>query len=129
MKTFFILLTLLFSIQSFANCEMTLKKLNLCLSWKFLEAPVSGKYVKAAFRFSPVQNPSENIVPEGTLKIDLWMPMMGHGSRPLVITSDENHSYTADKIYFMMSGAWLVRVKLLGPSDAVIDEAQMEVEI
>jgi hypothetical protein len=110
-------------------CEFNLKKLNVCVNWKFDESPVAGKNLKAQFYFTNIQNPSLKIVPEGNLKIDLWMPDMNHGSRPMIITQNESMTFVAEKIYFMMKGTWLVRMKLLGPADEVIDSDEMEIKI
>ncbi len=43
--------------------------------------------------------------------IDLWMPDMGHGSSPLEIAQIDVNKYSIKKAYFVMPGAWLVRVK------------------
>jgi hypothetical protein len=43
------------------------------------------------------------------LKLDLWMPDMGHGSAPLKFEEMDVNLYKVTNAYFMMSGEWLVR--------------------
>jgi hypothetical protein len=58
-----------------------------------------------------------------TIKVDLFMSMMGHGSSPTVVTPVVDNSgkpvtgaYRVSKIYFTMDGEWQVRVTLKNSS-------------
>lgn len=45
------------------------------------------------------------------VKIELWMPDMGHGSRPVAVRQFGVNKYHVTKAYFMMAGLWEVRVR------------------
>lgn len=65
---------------------------------------------------------TENLLPatpEETVTVELWMPSMGHGSRPTIVkpTLDASGAvipgaFTVSKVYFVMGGEWDVRVHL-----------------
>ncbi len=49
------------------------------------------------------------------IKVVLWMPKMGHGSAPTVITADQVAGvYHVSRMFFVMRGDWDVRVTLIG---------------
>jgi hypothetical protein len=45
------------------------------------------------------------------IKIDLWMPDMGHGTSPVTVKQFAVNKYNVTKAFFVMSGLWLVRLK------------------
>lgn len=58
-----------------------------------------------------------------TIEVELWMPDMGHGSAPTQVTRtiDANGnavtgSYLVRNLYFIMGGAWEVRIALTDSS-------------
>lgn len=54
------------------------------------------------------------MVPENqevsNMKVVLWMPSMGHGSRPVTLAKVGVNKYQVTKAYFMMRGDWDVRL-------------------
>lgn len=54
-----------------------------------------------------------NEVQVSDLKVELWMPHMGHGSSPVTITQFGVNKYKITEAYFIMPGAWEVRVSFI----------------
>ena len=70
---------------------------------QWLQGPTVN--VESSFQIAFVEKPDFN------LKIDLFMPDMGHGSSPVQIEAlDETH-FLVKRVYFIMHGDWLVRIK------------------
>lgn len=43
-------------------------------------------------------------------KVVLWMPAMGHGSRPVTLTPMDKTKVKVEKAFFIMPGDWVVRL-------------------
>ena len=56
-------------------------------------------------------------------KMDLWMPMHGHGSSPVTLTSKDVNKFWVSDANFVMAGRWLVRM------DFVLRGAAHHIEI
>lgn len=56
------------------------------------------------------------------LNVELWMPSMGHGSSPVVVTKRNDAFYKVTEAWFVMSGDWEVRVSFMnnGVADQII---------
>jgi hypothetical protein len=44
------------------------------------------------------------------LKVDLFMPDMGHGSSPVEITAEDSQNFMVKRVFFIMHGLWEVRL-------------------
>lgn len=49
------------------------------------------------------------VVDASSIEVELFMPSMGHGSRPVIVSKADDGSYRAEKLYFTMSGDWEIR--------------------
>jgi hypothetical protein len=99
MNFFSFILGALFSVSAMANvCSLTT---NVCVDYK-TDAPFA---TKQEGRFALVLNAE-------LVKIDLWMQMgsHGHGSSPLKVTPVAPGEYDITKAFFVMKGAWQIRV-------------------
>ncbi len=59
---------------------------------------------------------------EGELTIELWMPSMGHGSSPVIVTKVDVGTYRVDRVFFSMSGDWEIRIQRV-VNGAMVDKA------
>ncbi len=48
--------------------------------------------------------------PISDMKVDLWMPSMGHGSSPVKLASIGVNKYKVSEAFFIMTGEWQVRM-------------------
>lgn len=98
MKLLALILVSLFSFSALAVCSETTK---VCADYQ-TDAPFS---TKQEGRF--VLTLDAELV-----KVDLWMQMgsHGHGSSPLKVTPVAPGEYDVTKAFFVMRGAWQIRV-------------------
>lgn len=80
----------------------------------FLSPPQLGSESVMTLEFFDSQ--TQQLLPiADQIKVVLWMPKMGHGSAPTVITADQVAGvYHVSRMYFVMRGDWEVRVTLIG---------------
>jgi hypothetical protein len=95
--------------------------------WK--QGPQTGAESVLEFH---IVNPktSEAVELQGELQVDLWMPDMGHGSSPVEIEKSTTTPgvYTIKKMYFIMNGAWQVRLHIV-QGGQVVDETVANVTL
>lgn len=63
------------------------------------------------------------MAPELTLDAFIWMPEMGHGSSPIVITKSTDLNYIFSEIAFIMPGLWVLHVEIK-ENNKVVDKWQ-----
>ena len=61
-----------------------------------------------------------------TLNAFIWMPEMGHGSSPIVMTEENNKLYKFSEIAFIMPGLWVLHIQIL-ENNQVVDEWQKSI--
>ncbi len=110
MKKMTLVLFFIFSISAMAAGEQGAtcsKTTEVCAVYQS-EAAFS---TKQEGRFS-LSLESRDLVEASLVKVDLWMQMgtHGHGSSPLKVTPVSPASFDVTKAFFMMKGAWQIRV-------------------
>lgn len=105
-------------------CALAFPKQKLCANIHWNERPVVGQAVSFRLQFkSAVDNKKKD--PTGPVHVELWMPSMGHGSSPVVVTraegdpNDVTGLYNVTNVLFLMNGDWDIRFR-------VSDGAQVE---
>jgi hypothetical protein len=119
MKSFLFAAALLFNLPAMAQSyDLFFKNGTVQATATFAEAPVLGKpnAMTVEFKDAVSQIP---LAIEDQFAVVLWMPDMGHGSRPVKINTAVDASgntlvgvYAVTKMYFVMGGLWEVRVSL-----------------
>lgn len=113
-------------------CKIRFKKTNVCLSWKWEQLPTRTQ--KGSITFWTYTDTSETVPFEFEFlpQLVLWMPSMGHGSTPTVVSRLGAGKYLAQDVYFVMRGKWELRFEVKNPTDPqlpVFDEAVVEIVI
>jgi hypothetical protein len=72
-----------------------------CVAIEWETLPTEEDFGSFRFRVFP-----EISVP---VKVVLWMPSMGHGSSPVTVEKNEDGTYRASKVFFIMRGNWEIR--------------------
>jgi hypothetical protein len=125
-----------FAQASTPKCPLLFKKEKLCaeLHWdkepKAVEMPTEKD--KAAFTIqfkSTVKSASgtfENADPTHDVSVGIFMPEMDHGSMPVKITHSDKGVYKIEDVYFTMTGAWEINVKLVdAKTHKIFDQAKI----
>jgi hypothetical protein len=101
------------------KCKYFFEAKRLCLDFKWLARPSQTQLAELEFKFFIQERPTEFIDPALQPFISLWMPSMGHGSRPVVVEKTATGVYKASKIFFIMPGEWEIRFQLKEDKDVV----------
>jgi len=112
---------------------MEFRKQGLCASLEWRSRPTPSKASEFRLRFWDPSKGTESgpyVRPQGAVGVKLWMPSMGHGSRPVTVTESPGASgvYDATNVIFIMGGPWEIWVQLKKGSD-LIDQAKVEIEL
>jgi len=124
-----------YSVQASESC-LPLKKLGLCAFVELGSTPkVSATDVPFVVSFTKDLGASikdgDLIAPDALLKVELFMPSMGHGSSPVTVTLfPKTGIYFVNKVKFLMAGPWEIRIKLLDTKTPtlVLDEVSYDVK-
>lgn len=119
MKSFLIAAALLFNFPAMAQAfDLQFKNNSVHATASFAEAPQAGPAATMLLEFQDATTQIPLDVTE-QLGVILWMPDMGHGSRPVKIEKAVDAAgnvvpgaYKVTKMYFMMQGQWEVQVTL-----------------
>ena len=91
---------------SSAPCAFEFPNQNLCAALAWPTSASVGAEVKFQVQFRDLTSGAFRD-PEGDVSLYLWMPMMGHGSRPVTIGHISGTGlYEISKAYFVMMGDW-----------------------
>lgn len=120
MKFLFAFLFTLSTAQ--AACELSFPQTNLCADVNWSQGPVVNQASALQLKFDRAFAPYK-------FKIDVWMPSMGHGSRPVVMRSVDDVTLDVTQIWFTMRGHWLVRGFILNDAGAVVEKAEAEIRL
>lgn len=92
------------SAQAFA-CDLNFPLAGVCGTVRWNQGPVLRTESTLEIEFSPAVDPA-------TVKVDAWMPAHNHGTRPVTITALPNGNVQITKLYFVMPGEWMLRVRI-----------------
>lgn len=119
------------SSQQSADCQLRFSASGLCLSWKWEQIPKSntkGVLLFKIYRANAVDGSIVMVDPEYDPKVVLWMPSMGHGSTPTVVTREDVGTYRAREVFFVMPGEWEIKFQEK-VEDKIRDEAVVRIHI
>lgn len=105
--------TLTNSNKDLSTCSLVLLKLKQCLSLTWLQAATDSQMGIFTLDFSEAVT--------ADVKVVLWMPSMGHGSRPTTVTRMSENQFQVSDVAFIMPGEWEIRIQLK-ENNQVIDE-------
>ncbi len=105
-------------------CPLYFSEERLCLSIKWSVYPTEETLGAFTMTFFAEENPQKPITPHLTPFVKLWMPSMGHGSSPVVITQTAEGMYLVSEVYFTMLGAWEIRFQLKNNTDVIEEQIQ-----
>ena len=89
------------------DCTLKFAKSALCLEWAWEHQPGDSDFGIIVFKTYQMINGTKVLKDlSGTATLVLWMPSMGHGSSPTTVTRTELGTYRANRVYFVMPGAW-----------------------
>ena len=97
------------------DCPLEFPKSGLCASITWDSALSSENENTATLRFWDKATGAEAGPyrdAQGEVAVMLWMPAMGHGSSPVTVSAQGAGVYEVSKAYFIMPGAWDVRVQI-----------------
>lgn len=115
-----------------AECRQTFSKSGLCLVWYWEKKPTSvkdeGILIFKSYHLNAHDQTAVETDMAASPHIVLWMPDMGHGSRPTVTHRLDVGTYRVSKIYFSMTGEWDIHFQSKNGSE-VIDETAVRLVI
>lgn len=94
------------------RCPLFFQTEHLCFEYKWINRPTQDEMGKIEFKFYVQEKPEVSVIPNHKVDVVLWMPAMGHGSRPVTVEQNPNSTYTASKVFFIMPGEWEIRFQL-----------------
>ncbi len=100
------------------DCNLVLAKLGHCVSLTWVQNSTDSQMGIFNLDFS------ESISAE--VKAVLWMPSMGHGSRPTTVVQLSSTRYQVSNVAFIMPGDWEIRIQLK-ENNQVIDEVAYKI--
>lgn len=122
MMKIFVLFTLLFSLHSFADCDVHFEQYDICGSIQWIKGPSKNERNEFHVTFN-------NTLSDAALKVDLWMPAMNHGSRAVTLEWSSPTTVKVDKAFFVMNGPWLIRFFLIDSAGNVVAKSETEITI
>lgn len=103
--------TFLFRAAALA-CDIKFEKIGACANLEFSTAPSVNKNAPFLVSFQNDDN-TKTILPKYNIEVLLWMPSMGHGSKPTAVTRFENSGVLyVSNVYFIMKGEWEIQIKM-----------------
>ena len=108
-------------------CAFQFSSQNLCATLVWPPSASVGAEVKLQLQFRDLSSGTAKD-PVGDVGLFLWMPMMGHGSRPVTIAHVSGSGlYHVSKAYFVMAGDWELHLTL--KSGATSEESIVTVHL
>ena len=98
----------------------------LCVTWKWetratLKAP--GIFLFKVYRLNLGDGSVLPVEVAGPVKVELFMPKMGHGSTPVTVTAVDTGTFRASRVNLFMRGPWEIRFQM-----AHIDSSNKQIE-
>ncbi len=114
-------------------CDVQFTNLEICGRLTWISGPQIGDdspFTVAFFAQGGSTADSETATElPGNLKIQLWMPSMGHGSAAVKITSLGNGVYQVTNVQFLMAGDWDIRFWVQDTSGKRLDSTKIELSL
>lgn len=99
------------------------------LAWSWVSPVKSENLLEAEFTIVPP--PGQSLISVENLKIEPWMPSMGHGTstrdQKLLPVGDQLGKFKVSGIYFIMAGPWEIR--LTATVNGTPDKASLKVQV
>lgn len=111
-----------------ATCKHVFTKTQTCLNYKWTKSATSTEMGSIELFLAAIEKPLIPIDLNYNVAIVLWMPSMGHGSRPVVVEKQSSSKYNATKIFFIMPGDWEIRFQLKSNNE-IVDEYVVKIII
>lgn len=96
------------------NCQAQFQSQH-CVVIDWVKPPSDAEYAEFIFKtYRPNRADGTPVLEdlEGLIKVQLWMPDMGHGSSPVRVEKLDIGTYRASQVFFSMRGKWEVRFQL-----------------
>lgn len=106
------------SNKDLSGCALALQKINQCVSLTWIQASTDSQMGIFNLEFS------EALTAE--VKAVLWMPSMGHGSRPTTVTRLSETRFQISNVAFIMPGEWEIRIQVK-ENNQVVDEVAYKI--
>ena len=113
-------------------CPLSFPKAGLCATIQWDSQPTASRPNAFTLKFWDAQNSSEAgpyRAPSSEPFVKLWMPSMGHGSRPVTFLPAKDAAgnpiagvYRVEKVVFTMRGDWDIQVQLRS-NNQVLEQA------
>lgn len=110
------------------QCEHFFSKLRLCLTYKWIKPATTTEMGELEFYFSTAEQPEEILEISKQPSVVLWMPSMGHGSRPTKTEKQADHRYRTSNVFFIMPGVWEIKFQIKENKE-VVDEYTLKTTI
>ena len=110
--------------QTQTSCPYYFEEERLCLSLTWITYPSEETLGEFMMRFYAEDKPDEFVTPHLSPAVKLWMPSMGHGSSPVVITQTAPGTYRVSDVYFIMLGLWEIRLQLKNNNEVIEEKIQ-----
>ena len=107
-----------------ATCDFQFVTLQLCGHIQWMAEPQIGDDSPFALSFIRLSDEAASELP-GNLRVQLWMPSMGHGSAPVKISKTGVGSFEIRNVQFLMAGEWEIRFSVIDTAGKRLDSAQM----
>lgn len=115
-------------VQPPATCKHIFAKTQTCLNYKWTKSATATEMGAIELFLANLERPLTPIDLNYNVAIVLWMPSMGHGSRPVVVEKQASLKYNATKIFFIMPGDWEIRFQLKSNNE-IVDEYVVKIII
>jgi hypothetical protein len=103
------------------ECKHVFAKTQTCLNYKWTKSATATEMGTIDLFLATLEAPQIPVNLNYTVAVVLWMPSMGHGSRPVLVEKNSSFIYIASKIFFIMPGDWEIRFQLK-LNNEVVDE-------
>lgn len=113
------------------NCPLSYPNEGLCAKIEWLAGPrLRNIEDTCLIKFWDKNNGTSDgpfVDPGHEVEVEPWMKndMMDHGTSPVTVTEQETGVYKATRIWFLMTGLWQFRVKLMDGTTDVERAVQM----
>ena len=96
----------------------------LCVDITWEVQPTEDAAGSFLLKFYSANTPEVAMDPQSKVSVVLWMPAMGHGSSPVTVTQVSQGVYRATNVFFVMPGAWEIRIKLKNDKNETTEVVQ-----
>lgn len=104
--------------SDFSSCLLPLTKINQCAALTWIKEPTDSEMGVFTLDFSEAMLKDLSVI--------LWMPSMGHGSRPTKVARLSETRFEVSNVAFIMRGEWEIQFKIK-ENNQVIDEVVQKI--